>query len=412
MFGPVQNNMLLKMDRTIYKDAAIDVLSDQDVMLFLMGARQVGKTVLSKSIASSYDQSFYLNFDNDEHRKLILSGQSFIENIFQTQYVGKKPLIIFDEIHKYKNWKNFIKGFYDVYKQNYQMIITGSSRLDVFYKGGDSLMGRYLPYTVHPFSVGELNPNAMDGLFRPPYSVNKEDWEALYQFGGFPVPFLKRDLKRYKQWRRMRRAQLFREDIRDMTHVHEISQLELCAQLLEYQVGCILNRSTLGQKLRISLPTINRWLEILRQFYFAFTIQPWSRNIPRSLIKEPKVYLNDWSIVSDPGSRFENFIACHLKKSIDFWSESGEGDFELYFLRDKSQREVDFLVTRDQEPWFLVEAKSSEQRLTSSLAYYQELTKAPFAFQVTKNMPYVDYDCFSKAGIFIVPAQTFLSQLV
>jgi predicted AAA+ superfamily ATPase len=273
-------------------------------------------------------------------------------------------------------------------------------------------MGRYLPYTIHPFSLGEFNPHNLQELYRLPYHVDKEDWEALYQFGGFPVPFLKRDLEMYTQWKKTRRSQLFREDIRDTTHVHEIAQLELCAQLLEYQSDGILNRSALGQKLQVSLPTIGRWLEILRQFYFAFMLQPWSKNIPHSLIKEPKVYLNDWSLISDPGARFENFVACHLKKSVDFWSESGKGEFELYFLRDKSQREVDFLVTRDQKPWMLVEAKTTEQKLAPSISYYQKLIGVPFAFQVTKNMPYVDYDCFSKEGIFIVPAQTFLSQLV
>lgn len=400
------------MERQTYLDAAMRVLTKQDVMLFLMGARQVGKTVLSQIIAKQYTQFVYLNWDDDEHRKLILSGQKFIESIFPPQRIGEKPLIIFDEIHKYKNWKNFMKGFYDVYKQNYHIVVTGSSRLDIFYKGGDSLMGRYLPYTIHPVSLGEFNPHKLQGLYRLPYHVNKEDLEALYQFGGFPVPFLKRDLEMYTQWKKTRRSQLFREDIRDMTHVHEIAQLELCAQLLEYQSGGILNRSALGQKLQVSLPTIGRWLEILRQFYFAFTLQPWSKNIPHSLIKEPKVYLNDWSLISDPGARFENFVACHLKKSVDFWSESGKGEFELYFLRDKNQREVDFLVTRDQNPWLLVEAKTSEQTLASPISYYQKLLAAPFAFQVTKKVPYVDYDCFSKEGAFIVPAQTFLSQLV
>lgn len=400
------------MERKTYLDAAMRVLTKQDVMLFLMGARQVGKTVLSQIIAKQYTQSAYFNWDDDEHRKLILSGQRFIEKIFPPQRLSEKPIIIFDEIHKYQNWKNFMKGFYDVYKENYHIVVTGSSRLDVFYKGGDSLMGRYLPYTIHPFSLGEFNPRNLQGLYRLPYHLNKEDFDALYQFGGFPVPLLKRDLEMYTQWKKMRRSQLFREDIRDMTHVHEISQLELCAQLLEYQSGGILNRSALAQKLQVSLPTINRWLEILRQFYFAFTLQPWSKNIPHSLIKEPKVYLNDWSLIDDPGARFENFVACHLKKSVDFWSESGKGEFELYFLRDKSQREVDFLITCDRNPWILVETKTSEQTLASSIAYYQKLLAAPFAFQVTKKMPYVDCDCFSKEGTFIVPAQTFLSQLV
>jgi len=377
-----------------------------------MGARQVGKTTLSRLIADDFKHSTYLNWDIDEHRELILSGQKFIEQIFPTNIIGPKPLIIFDELHKYKNWKNFIKGFFDLYKDQYKIIVTGSAHLNIFQKGGDSLMGRYIPYTVHPFSIGELNPNPIEHLFKKPNLILDQDATALFNFGGFPNPFLTRDQQLYNQWKRTRRAQLFREDVRDLTNVHEISQLELCAQILGYQSGCILNRAIIAKKLQVSIQTIGRWIDILNQFYYAFTIKPWSKNIPHSLIKEPKIYLYDWSLVSDEGARFENLVACHLKKSVDFWNENGLGEFELYFLRDKRQREVDFLITRDQQPWIMVEAKSTNQSLTPAVYYYQEHLQTPFAFQVIKNLDYVDVDCFSKEGIFVVPAKTFLSQLL
>jgi len=377
-----------------------------------MGARQVGKTTLSRLIADDFKHSTYLNWDIDEHRELILSGQKFIEQIFPTNIIGPKPLIIFDELHKYKNWKNFIKGFFDLYKDQYKIIVTGSAHLNIFQKGGDSLMGRYIPYTVHPFSIGELNPNPIEHLFKKPNLILDQDATALFNFGGFPNPFLTRDQQLYNQWKRTRRAQLFREDVRDLTNVHEISQLELCAQILGYQSGCILNRAIIAKKLQVSIQTIGRWIDILNQFYYAFTIKPWSKNIPHSLIKEPKIYLYDWSLVSDEGARFENLVACHFKKSVDFWNENGLGEFELYFLRDKRQREVDFLITRDQQPWIMVEAKSTNQSLTPAVYYYQEHLQTPFAFQVIKNLDYVDVDCFSKEGIFVVPAKTFLSQLL
>jgi len=150
----------------------------------------------------------------------------------------------------------------------------------------------------------------------------------------------------------------------------------------------------------------------LKEFYYLFTISPWSHNIPHSLIKEPKIYLTDWSLVTDPGARFENFVACHLKKSVDLWNEQGQGAFETYFLSDKWQREVDFLITCHEQPWLMVEAKTSEQTITASMHYYQEKTKTPFAFQVTKDMTYTHYNCFGKEGMCIVPAATFLSQLV
>lgn len=381
-------------------------------MLFLMGARQVGKTTLATMIAEGYERSLYLNWDIDDDRDKILSGQRFIERFFSIEEMGAKPLVIFDELHKYPNWKNFIKGFYDLYKNHYHIIVTGSAHLNVFQKGGDSLMGRYIPYTIHPFSVGELNRNPIKDTHKDPFEINEIDWETLFKFGGFPQPFLERDQAFYNQWKRLRRSQLFREDIKDSTQIQEVAQIELCAQMLSYQSGGILNRSTVADKLRVSVNTINRWLEVLRQFYFAFTIQPWSRNIPHSLVKEPKVYLYDWSLVSDAGARFENMVACHLKKSVDFWCESGVGEFELYFLRDKKQREVDFLVIRDGQPWMLVEAKTSKQSIHTPLYYYREHTKAPFAFQVTKDMAYVACDCFAQEDVFIMPAKTFLSQLV
>jgi uncharacterized protein len=382
-----------------------------NMMLFLMGARQVGKTTVAKLIAESYKKVAYFNWDIDTHRRQIISGQEFIENILKTNSI-EKPIVIFDEIHKYPNWKNYMKGFYDLYKDSYHIIVTGSAHLNVFQKGGDSLMGRYIPYTIHPFSIGELNTNPIQSLYRERQKIPDEEFEALYHFGGFPAPFLNREEEGYLQWKRARMSQLFREDIRDTTRIQEVSKLELCAIFLEHQSGNILNRSTIANQIRVTVPTIGKWIETLKQFYYLFTIQPWTTNIPHSLIKEPKIYVSDWSLVSDPGARFETFVACHLKKSVDFWCESGKGEFELFFLRDKRQQEVDFLITKDQIPWILVEVKTSEQSVTKSLHYYKEITKAPYAFQVTKDMDYIDYDCFSKEGTFIVPAKTFLSQLV
>jgi predicted AAA+ superfamily ATPase len=402
------------MTKRIYLDHLQQILDEQSVMLFLMGPRQVGKTTLSRMIAANYKEHIYLNWDIDGDRERILSGQRFIEKIFpSTRIISQKPLIIFDEIHKYRDWKNFLKGFYDLYQNQYHIIVTGSAHLDIFYKGGDSLMGRYIAYTIHPFSLGELNQNNPEKLLRSPEVISQQDMEALYSFGGFPSPFLSRKVGWHNQWKRARKSQLFREDIRDATDIHEVSQLELCAEMLTHQSGGIVNRSTVANKLKVSIHTITRWMAVLEQFYYLFPIYPWSNNIPHSLIKEPKIYLNDWSLIpEDTGVRFKNLIACHLKKSVDFWTESGYGEFGLYFLRDKKQREVDFIVTKDQKPWFLVEAKTSVQELSPPIAYYQKHTQAPYAFQVTKNMDYVEHDCFGQEGAFVVPYSTFLSQLI
>lgn len=400
------------MDRSPYLKKILETLKNKTQMIFLMGARQVGKTTLTNQISKHYQKHIYLNWDIDDHRLLILSGQKFIESIFPKEVIGPRPLVIFDELHKMPNWKNFIKGFYDLYKESYDIIVTGSAHLNVFQKGGDSLMGRYIPYTLNPFSVGELSGQDSTDLLRPPSSISAEDIKTLYDFGGFPDPFLSRSVEDYNQWKRLRRTQLFREDIRDLTNIQEISQIELCAQFLIAQSGCIFNRSTLSKKLRVGIQTIDRWSEVLSQFYFSFKVYPFSHNIPHSLIKEPKIYMNDWSIVENHGAKFENFVACHLKKSVEYWNESGKGDFSLNFLRDKNQREVDFIITKDQDPWMLIECKTRDQSVSKPLYYFQEKTKAPFSFQVVKEMPYINQDCFQQEGLFTVPSNTFLSQFI
>lgn len=400
------------MDRKTYTDVILKNLQRKPQMVFLTGARQVGKTTLSQQIATHYERHAYFNWDVDADRLKIISGQNFIEEIFPIEIVGPKPLVIFDEIHKYKNWKNYLKGFYDLYKNHYDIIVTGSSRLDIFQKGGDSLMGRYISFTVNPLSLGEVSKAAFESFIRFADKIDDSDYDALYEYGGYPDPYLWRTQEDYNQWSTLRNKQLFREDIRDLTNIHEVSQLELCSLILQAQAGSILNRTNIAKKIQVSVQTIGRWINTLEQFYFCFKVFPYSKNIPNSLIKEPMIYLNDWSMISDTGAHFENFVACHLKKAINFWNESGKGIFDLFFLRDKAKREVDFIITQDQKPWILVECKKSNTTPSKALRYFHGITKAPFAFQVVESMPFVEHDCFKKTGLYVVPAKTFLSQLV
>ena len=189
--------------------------------------------------------------------------------------------------------------------------------------------------------------------------------------------------------------------------------MEILAVLLKNQTGSLTNFSNLAQKVRVSLPTIQRWIHVFESLYFCFTIPPWSKNIPRSLLKEPKIYLWDWSQVEGKGERFENFIASHLLKATHFWTDSGFGNFGLYFLRTKEKKEVDFLVTKDDKPWLMVEAKSSgADSLSPTLLYFQQQLDVPHILQVAMDLPYVEKDCFSLTKPTIVPAKTFLSQLI
>ena len=189
--------------------------------------------------------------------------------------------------------------------------------------------------------------------------------------------------------------------------------MEVLAELLKEQIGQLVNRTSLAKKIRVSVPTISRWLETLERFYYCFSITPWHKNVSRSLIKEPKIYLWDWSIISDIGKRFENYIATHLLKSIDLWNDLGVGKYGLYYLRNKDKREVDFLVTKNDKPWILVEVKNSANNsLSKNLIFFKKELNAPYAFQVLNTEEYVKTSCFVKEGIWMVPVKTFLSQLV
>ena len=401
--------------KRLYQSIIQEHFQNNTQMLFLAGPRQVGKTTLTQAVTYLFEESLYLNFDIEKDRAIILQGEIAIaKNLHLDTLHTTQPLLILDEFHKYKHWKTLLKGFHDQYKSRVATIVTGSAKLDIYKKGGDSLMGRYLLYRIHPLSVAELlNQPINEHCINPPKSLPIESWQTLIEYGGYPDPYLKNNLRFSRQWGRLRRNQLFNEEIRSLKQVQDIHHIEMLATLLKEQCGQQINYSSLATALRVSTDTVIRWISVLESFYYCFRIRPWFKNIKRSLVKEPKIYLWDWSNINDAGARAEALVACHLHKAIHFWTDYGLGEFELFYLRDKEQHEVDFLVTRDSQPWFLVEVKQSDnQGISKNLYYFQKQLKAPHAFQVALNLPFVAKDCFTEHQPIIVPALTLLSQLV
>ncbi len=400
------------MIKRIYDSLLNGHFAQNRQMAFLAGARQVGKTTTSQS---GEDQSFYLNWDNQTDRLIIIKGPDAVaekQALDNLENLNKR--LVFDEIHKYSKWKNFLKGFFDVYGKNTQITVTGSARLNVYKHGGDSLMGRYFLYRMHPLSVAEIqSPTISDAEIRMPKKNEKNNLEHLLQFGGFPEPYLKGNMRFYNRWKKLRLELLFNEDLRDLSNIKEISQVQILAEILKHQAGQLINYSNLSKNVNVSVDTIRRWLDTLEYIYYSFSIRPWFNNVPKSLRKQPKIFLWDWSLIPDIGARNENFIASHLLKAVHFWTDFGFGDYGLYFLRDKNKREVDFLVTKNNQPWFLVEVKTSaSNRISPHLKYYSQLLKVKHSFQVSMTAPYIEQDCFAVENPVIVPASTFLSQLI
>lgn len=403
---------MVGMRRRLYDSILAEHLARRRQMAFVTGPRQVGKTTTCRALASGY-----LNWDDDDHRRLFLGGPMAVAGELGLLRLRERPLVaVFDELHKYRRWKWFLKGFFDTHGPAVRLLVTGSSRMDLYRRGGDSLMGRYLLFRMHPFTVGEAAWTGLPSarrIVREPRRVSAEDFDALWRHGGYPEPFLARDARFSRQWRSLKRQQLVRGDVRDLGRLQELGQMEALASILEERSGEQLVYANLATEVRVSVDTVRRWVDLLCGLHHGFLVRPWYRNVARSLRKEPKWFLRDWSAVEDPGRRAETFVGCHLLKAVEGWQDLGLGEFHLAYVRDKDRREVDFLVVRDRSPWILIEVKRSEEALSPALAHFQERLGIPHAFQVVIESPYVDADCFRAGrGPMSVPARTFLSQLL
>lgn len=367
------------MNKRYIFDNIVDDL--QEKMVFLAGPRQVGKTTLAQYIAKEkFKRSNYFNWDKQEHRNRI------IKELFDQDV----DFIIFDELHKYPEWKNYIKGIFDVDKNKYQILVTGSARLDVYKKGGDSLMGRYHYYRLHPFSLGEALVEKLQyevgGSLQFPFSSKqtKDTFNILLQFGAFPEPFIKQNMRTLRRWQRQRVDKIVREDIRDIEIIRDLAKLELLVDILPSKVGSKFSLNSIKEDLKVSYNTVSDWLDILDRFYYTFRIYPYASTLIKSLRKEAKLYLWDWSVVKDGGHRLENLVASHLLKFVHYLEDTQGYRASLNYIRDIDGREVDFLVSIDEKPWFAVEVKSSDTNISKHLRYFMNKIKIPYAFQLTQ----------------------------
>ncbi len=331
-------------------------------MVFLGGPRQVGKTTLAQSLIKDYQDEHpaYLNWDSDIDRSKIRNRE----------WPKKERLIVLDEIHKFKGWRNFVKGLYDTLKNTHTFLITGSARLDHFRKGGDSLLGRYFYYRLHPFSLPELG-------------LDNENLQNLMLYGGFPEPLLEKDERTLKRWHTGRLSKLVKSDLRDLETVKDLDKVELLAEELPRRVGSPLSVKSIAEDLAVDSKTIKRWISILDSLYYCFQISPYGSPKIRAVKKEQKLYLWDWSQIEEQGTRFENMIACQLLKFCHFHEDVNGDKMELRYIRDTDRREVDFVLIKNRKPLFAVECKLSERSVSPHVLYFKERTNIPVFYQVS-----------------------------
>jgi hypothetical protein len=368
-------------ERKYYKNIWADFNKEKE-MVFISGARQTGKTTLAKHIASQQPVSYYLNYDVPENKTKILTRPAFFEEIDRKK--GDRPLIILDEIHKYKEWKNYLKGVYDGYADEFRFLVTGSGRLDLSRKRGDALAGRYLHFRLFPFTVGEISSSIIrqidpEMLLEVPEqnSVARESWETMFQVSGFPEPFLKGTQLKYRRWARTYHSQVIRDDIRNEFAVRQIDTMEALYALITNCVGSPFSASNQAKILKISHNTVFSWKTVFEHFFLLFELRPYSKRISRSLVKEPKIYFYDYCRIQDESLRFENMVALELKRAVTLWTDFGLGEYQLWYLRNKERQEVDFLVTENAQPLFMVEAKYSDVAVSPNLIKFQNALSVP-----------------------------------
>ena len=392
-------------------------LSDEKAMIFLAGPRQSGKTTLTKMISEEYASKLYFNWDILSHREKLLKNSTFFEAVERKG--SDRPLIIMDEIHKYRDWKNYLKGIYDQFHDTYQFLVSGSGRLDIYQKGGDSLAGRYFMFHLWPFTLAELGEQApsFELFIADPLRVItdnnhelKQFWENLALLSGFPEPYLSGKETTWRRWSGGYAQQLIREDIRDITDIKSSAAMETLYHLLPSKVGSPLSIPSLSRDLQVSYNSVQSWISVFERFFMLISITPWTSRIARAIQKERKIYLFDTPRIKDRGARFENMVALDLWRAITSWNDMGYGNFSLHFIKNKEQQEVDFLLARDNEPFLLVEAKAAELQPSTTLKKFQQVLNVPAVQLVNEGE---GYRIFTNGGqkIVVAPAWLWLAGL-
>ncbi len=367
--------------QALWKDLAVE-----KSMIFLSGPRQVGKTTfMQEIIAKAYPKTTYFNWDILDNKKTLLQDPYFFQAV---DFSGAgQPLVILDEIHKYRQWKNYLKGVYDKFHDRFSFAILGSGRLDISKRAGDAMTGRFLEMHLFPFTAAELSRSKMDikqfltnpfsGMDFPDAAYSDSVWKELFNLGGFPEPFLSGKESAWRRWSANYGRQIIREDMRSLNEIKLIDDIETLFSLLPTKVGSPVSINNLATDLQVSFPAVKSWLNLFDYFYLTFRISPWTKKVSRAILKEKKLYLFNYPQIADAAARFENMVAVELLRAVRSWSEWGWGDFGLHYLRNKDKKEVDFLLTKDHLPLLLIETKLTDTTPAAALLEFQSIFKIP-----------------------------------
>lgn len=390
-------------------------------MVFITGPRQCGKTTLAKKLLGEvFPKENYFNWDLPDHRKFLLT--QIFPGHFRLDQENQKR-ICFDEIHKYKRWKNTLKGLFDHYEPKHShWIVTGSALLNVYRRGQDSLLGRHFTYHLFPFSIAECasgtkkDQNSLGDIlkyeFTSPATALADYQESILELTGFPEPLFSGSKSFLSRWRTNRLDRLIQQDLMQTEQIKNLSLVENLVALLPSRVGNPLSINSLREDLEVHFTTVKHWIDLLERIFYLFRIRCYSKKLPRLMKKESKIYLWDWSEIEEPGLRFENMVAMHLLKFVFFQNDLGLADLSLHYLKDRYQREVDFLICDQKKPVCAIECKLSDTNPSPQLIYFARALGISKCFLVVKNLKSPKTLNLDHIQIEVVPSASFLGLLV
>jgi predicted AAA+ superfamily ATPase len=368
------------IDRYLKKQILADL---EKKMVLLAGPRQVGKTTLSKGLIKS---TLYLNWDIESDRTLILKKE-----------YKKADLLVFDEIHKYSSWRNYLKGLYDGVGSEKKILVTGSAKLDLLRKGGDSLQGRYFFMRLMPLTCAELKMSTDKDLFE------------LFTLSGFPEPFFGGSKADANRWSKLYRERVIRQEVSSTELIQNLGDMEILMNRLPDLVGGGLSINSICEDIHVSHKTLANWINIFEKLYSIFRITPFGAPRIKALKKQPKLYFFDWNGIHEDGPRFENFVAVHLLKWVYYLQDIEGRDVDLRYYADKLGREVDFVITENNKPIQFIEAKLSDSEISKGLVYLKDKFPEVPSFQVHLKGK---KEYTNQQGIEVIKASRFLARFV
>ncbi len=369
-------------------------------VLLLSGARQCGKTTLAKQIATK--DSTYRTLDNLAVRQLALSDpDGFVK------HPGK--MLIIDEIQRAPDLLSAIKLVVDEHTEPGQYLLTGSANIQSLPSVQESLAGRIRKIRLRPLTQGELRgalPSFLDQAFKQQFSLlenniyNRKTMLEIAFCGGFPEAIRLGDRERH-QWHKDYIDALLERDLKDVAHITRLHAMRQLVAVLAAWSSKFMDISAIGAGLSIRRPTIESYINALTTLYLVEKIQPWTRTDYERVGKQSKLYMTDAGLMSSilnwrleqveldadrSGKLIETFIFNELAAQID----ANPIKYELFHYRDREQREIDFLIEREDQALLGIEVKASS---VISSADFKHLTW--FRDNIAKDRPFIGIVLYS-----------------